>query len=47
MAPPRRNRRIRGRGTAIALAIVVHALFIAVLVFSVRWQNQQPADITS
>lgn len=32
---------------AFALAIAVHAAFIAVLVFSVRWQNAPPEPVTA
>ena len=32
---------------AFALAIAVHAAFIAVLVFSVRWQNAPPETVTA
>ncbi|MEP7182122.1 MAG: TonB C-terminal domain-containing protein [Betaproteobacteria bacterium] len=36
-----------GRWLALALAVAVHAAFIAVLVFSVRWQNRPPEPVTA
>ena len=36
-----------GRWPALALAIAVHAAFIAVLVFSIRWQNRPPEPVTA
>jgi TonB family protein len=41
----RRAARIPGKGLALALAIAVHAIFIAVLVFSLRWQNRPAAPV--
>jgi colicin import membrane protein len=35
-----------GQWPALALAIAVHVGFIAVLVFSLRWQNRQPEPVT-
>jgi colicin import membrane protein len=35
-----------GQWPALALAITVHAAFIAVLVFSMRWQNRKPEPVT-
>ncbi|MEP6656068.1 MAG: cell envelope integrity protein TolA [Betaproteobacteria bacterium] len=45
--PHRRTARVTGRWTAVALAIAVHALFIGVLVFSLRWQNAKPEAVTA
>ena len=39
---PRKPTRTSGQWMALALAIAVHVAFIAVLVFSLRWQNRQP-----
>ena len=36
-----------GQWPALALAIGVHVVFIAVLVFSLRWQNRPPEPITA
>jgi len=36
-----------GRWLALMLALAVHAVFIAVLVVSVRWQNRAPAPVTA
>jgi colicin import membrane protein len=44
---PRKPARVAGRWPALALAIAVHAAFIAVLVFSVRWQNRPPEPVTA
>jgi colicin import membrane protein len=35
-----------GQWPALALAIAVHVAFIAVLVFSLRWQNRKPEPVT-
>ena len=43
---PRRPARISGQWPALALAIAVHVAFIAVLVFSLRWQNRKPEPVT-
>lgn len=45
--PHRRTARVTGRWTAVALAIAVHAIFIGVLVFSLRWQNSKPEAVTA
>lgn len=45
--PPPRRRRTGNRGLAIGLAVVVHAVFIGVLVFSLRWQNRPPEAVTA
>jgi colicin import membrane protein len=44
---PRTPRRVSGKWLAAALAIAVHALFVGVLVFSVRWQNRMPEAVTA
>ena len=42
---PRKPARLPGQWLAMALAIAVHVAFIAVLVFSVRWQNRRPEPV--
>ncbi len=42
---PRQPSRVPGKWLALALALAVHAIFIAVLVFSVRWQNRPAAPV--
>jgi colicin import membrane protein len=42
---PRKPARTSGQWLALALAIAVHAAFIGVLVFSLRWQNRMPAPV--
>jgi len=44
---PRRPRRMRGKGWAFVLAIAVELGFLAVLVFSVQWQNRKPEPVTA
>ena len=44
---PRRPRSIKGKGWAFILAVVVQLGFLAVLVFSVQWQNRKPEPITA
>lgn len=44
---PARARRPRGRLIALVLAIAVNLLFVGVLVFSVTWQNREPAAVTA
>ena len=44
---PDQPARAPGRGLALALAVVVHAAFIAVLVLTVRWQNAPPEAVTA
>jgi colicin import membrane protein len=44
---PARARRPRGRLIALVLAITVNLLFVGVLVFSVTWQNREPAAVTA
>ena len=43
---PRGPARMSGQWPALALAIVVHVAFVAVLVFSLRWQNRKPEPVT-
>src|SRR4051812_46173063 len=44
---PRQPRRVRGKGWALVLAIAVELGFLAVLVFSVQWQNRKPEPISA
>jgi len=44
---PRRPRRVKGKGWAFILAVAVQLGFLAVLVFSVQWQNRKPEPITA
>ncbi len=44
---PGRPAQVHGRWKALLLALAVHAAFIAVLVFSVRWQNRPPEPVTA
>ncbi len=44
---PRRPARDRSRWPALLLAVAVHAAFLAVLIFAIRWQNRQPEAITA
>jgi len=44
---PREPARVSGEWPALALAIAVHVAFIAVLVFSLRWQNRKLEPITA
>ncbi|MEO8306182.1 MAG: cell envelope integrity protein TolA [Betaproteobacteria bacterium] len=44
---PRKPARVSGQWPALALAVSVHVAFIAVLVFSLRWQNRKPEPITA
>ena len=44
---PRKPARVTGQWPALALAIAVHVVFIAVLVFSLRWQNRKPEAVTA
>src|SRR5688572_29642823 len=46
-SPGRRQpARASGRWPALMLAIAVHMVFIAVLIFSVRWQNKKPEPVS-
>jgi len=38
---------VPGRWLALTLALIIHAAFIAVLVFSIRWQNRQPDAVVA
>jgi colicin import membrane protein len=44
---PRQPRRITGKWWALLLAIAVQLGFLAVLVFSVHWQNQKPVPVSA
>jgi colicin import membrane protein len=44
-ADPRKPARVSGKWPAVTLAVAVHIVFIAVLVFSVRWQNRKPEPV--
>ena len=44
---PRQPRRITGKWLALAMAIAVQLGFLAVLVFSVSWQNRKPEAVTA
>jgi colicin import membrane protein len=38
---------VRGKWTALVLALFVNLLFVGVLVFSVSWQNRKPEAVTA
>jgi colicin import membrane protein len=44
--PPRASG-VRGKWTALVLALFVNLLFVGVLVFSVSWQNRKPEAVTA
>ncbi len=44
---PRQPRRITGKWWALLLAVAVQLGFLAVLVFSVHWQNRAPVPVTA
>ena len=44
---PRQPRRMTGKWWALLLAVVVQLGFLAVLVFSVQWQNRKPEPVTA
>jgi colicin import membrane protein len=44
---PRKPARDKARWPALLLAVAVHAAFLAVLIFAVRWQNRQPEPVTA
>jgi len=46
-APARRRRAQPGRVRAIALAIAVHAVFFALIVFGVRWQSMPTPPVAA
>jgi colicin import membrane protein len=44
---PRTPRKVTGKWLALLLALLVQAAFVAVLVFSVHWQNRKPEPVTA
>jgi colicin import membrane protein len=44
---PRTPREVTGKWLALALAVLVQLAFVAVLIFSVRWQNRKPEPVTA
>jgi len=44
---PRAPRQVTGKWLALALALLVQAVFVAVLIFSVHWQNRRPEPISA
>ncbi len=44
---PRAPRQITGKWLALVLALLVQAAFVAVLIFSVHWQNRKPEPVTA
>jgi colicin import membrane protein len=44
---PQKPARIARQWPALALAIAVHVAFIAVLIFSLRWQNRKPEPVSA
>ncbi len=44
---PRKPRKVTGKWLALMLALLVQAVFVAVLVFSVHWQNRKPEAVTA
>ena len=44
---PRQPRRMTGKWWALVLAIAVQLVFLAVLIFSVQWQNRKPEPVTA
>lgn len=44
-ALPYTEQSARGKGASIFLAVAVHALLLAFLIYGIRWQNQRPAAI--
>jgi len=44
---PRKPARDKGRWPALLLAVAVHAAFLTVLIFAIRWQNRPPEPITA
>ncbi|HTQ02165.1 MAG TPA: cell envelope integrity protein TolA, partial [Casimicrobiaceae bacterium] len=47
MERPRQPRRTKGKGWAFLFALAVQVGFLAVLVFSVQWQNRKPEPVTA
>ncbi len=44
---PSARTRTSGKWPALVLAVIVHVAFIAVLIFSLRWQNREPQAVTA
>jgi colicin import membrane protein len=44
---PRAPRQVTGKWLALALALLVQGAFVAVLIFSVHWQNRRPEPISA
>jgi colicin import membrane protein len=44
---PRAPRKVTGKWLALVLALLVQASFVAVLVFSVHWQNRKPEPVSA
>jgi len=44
---PRVPRQVTGQWLALGLALLVQAAFVAVLIFSVHWQNRKPEPISA
>ena len=44
---PRSPRKLQRKWLALWLAVIVHAAFIAFLIFSVRWQNRPPLPVVA
>ncbi len=44
---PRERVRPAHRGIAFVLAVAVHLVLLAVLIFSIRWQNREPEPVTA
>jgi colicin import membrane protein len=44
---PRTPRRTKGKGWAFVLALAVQIGFLAVLIFSIQWQNRKPEAVTA
>ena len=44
---PRAPRQVTGKWLALALALLVQGVFVAVLIFSVHWQNRKPEPISA
>ena len=43
---PRAPRKVTGKWLALALALLVQLAFVAVLIFSVHWQNKKPEPVS-
>ena len=44
---PRAPRQVTGKWLALVLAVLVQAAFVAVLIFSVHWQNRKPEPMSA